>query len=938
VRERRATLPPPKRTPAPAIPARLYRRSVPPAWMYVRPAPHRVRPRVVPLTVTPPPVVTTPQYRRATPPPWFYTRPTTHRVRARAPPLVPTPATPSVPSIPLARRAGLPPGYFTTRVGQWGKRPPVVLATVVPAALSIVASRTTVLGAGYVHFKLAPALNWDQFQRYHCEWYMDDPAAYEPNLMIGPEAGHCFEFARKAICNVIVFVYDAGVLIAKLSQVITATDPDLTFTTTKTICVTNGTDTSDMVAGCTQVISESDLDSVVATYFAAGNRVLFRRGDTFSGSVAQGEIGDLSQFHYGAYGGTIGSIDAERGLDSNAPLLTITGAGLGGNYWQNYGTDQLEYDVHWRDDQPAGAGSSVNLTPDTSGDGATQDKTILRRRTSNGAGGRGWDVACSIDHFAPAGGNQPENLYCGIISGWFDNPDGYGIFAGVSHFGVINTKINDGKDTHLHRDTWGTHEVIYGNHYSNPAQVHVNKRECYTHRGESVLNRYGASDWIVFSKNFLTNNEQQQFLSIKPVSGLSMPCRYVIIDGNEFQRQPGAQGDVILNNSHVRCRNNRHTKIAGSYSTSGVPDVFTYTHYTVQDPTVDRLGWGHPIDIEISQNSANHDDADYQWAQLVVNGSGSNFNVTVQNNILFAKLIVDAGDTATVAVGSNFVEVGNTDPSTIPDFVSLTDLRLNPGSPCIDAGVAGQTNTQADADGKKRHTDGSPDQGAYEVGAPAFAPTQPFPHTRPRVPAWMFIPRGRTPTRPRVLPSVPAAAVTPRTTPRARRHVAPTWMFAPAPRTPQRRPILPLVPTPVTPVQPPIPRQRTAPRWMYQTAPGIRVVRPAVPTVAPTPIPPGTAPPLPRRATAPSWFFIQPPHRVRSRLNYQLIPPSVAVDPKYRFLVDVDMDQNDVFDVGAVYFGEKDVDGTWRMIPSGNNLLLARRESGAYVTKQTWTP
>ena len=77
---------------------------------------------------------------------------------------------------------------------------------------------------------------------------------------------------------------------------------------------------------------------------------------------------------------------------------------------------------------------------------------------------------------------------------------------------------------------------------------------------------------------------------------------------------------------------------------------------------------------------------------------------------------------------------------------------------------------------------------------------------------------------------------------------------------------------------------------------------------------------------------------MRSRLNYQLIPPSVAVDPKYRFLVDVDMDQNDVFDVGAVYFGEKDVDGTWRMIPSGNNLLLARRESGAYVTKQTWTP
>jgi len=35
------------------------------------------------------------------------------------------------------------------------------------------------------------------------------------------------------------------------------------------------------------------------------------------------------------------------------------------------------------------------------------------------------------------------------------------------------------------------------------------------------------------------------------------------------------------------------------------------------------------------------------------------------------------------------------------------------------------------------------------------------------------------------------------------------------------------------------------------------------------------------------------------------------------------------------YFGKTDVDGSWRIGRSGNNLVVERRESGSYVTKQT---
>ena len=58
-----------------------------------------------------------------------------------------------------------------------------------------------------------------------------------------------------------------------------------------------------------------------------------------------------------------------------------------------------------------------------------------------------------------------------------------------------------------------------------------------------------------------------------------------------------------------------------------------------------------------------------------------------------------------------------------------------------------------------------------------------------------------------------------------------------------------------------------------------------------------------------------------------------------RFRVDIDMEGKEIYDAIAVYFGEKDVDGTWRFIfDGGSNLLVQRRESSTYVTKQTWTP
>jgi len=41
---------------------------------------------------------------------------------------------------------------------------------------------------------------------------------------------------------------------------------------------------------------------------------------------------------------------------------------------------------------------------------------------------------------------------------------------------------------------------------------------------------------------------------------------------------------------------------------------------------------------------------------------------------------------------------------------------------------------------------------------------------------------------------------------------------------------------------------------------------------------------------------------------------------------------------GYFYLGAKTTDGSWRIGRSGNNFVIERRESGNWVTKQTWTP
>ena len=65
------------------------------------------------------------------------------------------------------------------------------------------------------------------------------------------------------------------------------------------------------------------------------------------------------------------------------------------------------------------------------------------------------------------------------------------------------------------------------------------------------------------------------------------------------------------------------------------------------------------------------------------------------------------------------------------------------------------------------------------------------------------------------------------------------------------------------------------------------------------------------------------------------VTENVDINPGVGFALKADAGCVQLPDTEAYYLGDKDTDGSWRHIRSGNDLLFQRRESDSWVTKQT---
>lgn len=134
-----------------------------------------------------------------------------------------------------------------------------------------------------------------------------------------PVGSHIYETAGTYTATVTAYYNGTSVSINVSS--VTVADADAQWTGAKTICITNGSDFTGCPGGATQVPSTS---TYVRTY-SADTRVLFRRGDSFTGSSGGAAISNAGPGMVGAYG------------SGSKPVLTAHATAFDGAFSFAYG-------------------------------------------------------------------------------------------------------------------------------------------------------------------------------------------------------------------------------------------------------------------------------------------------------------------------------------------------------------------------------------------------------------------------------------------------------------------------------------------------------------------------------------------------------------------------------------------------------------------------
>lgn len=213
----------------------------------------------------------------------------------------------------------------------------VVLFGVADAAPNV--SRTSGVAPLYVHFDADVAASSGAtrpFHDYDYSWNFGDLTSgtwgtsnKSKNTDKGPVAAHVYETAGTYTATLTVRNPSDGSTVGSPSNfTITVTDPNTVFSGTKTTCISTGSDFTGCPSGAAQVTTSSL--SGLPGYTDAGERVLLKRGDTWTLNASPSWVANNGPVSIGAFG-TCSSPDAETGVCSNAPQVTL-GSGASGGF------------------------------------------------------------------------------------------------------------------------------------------------------------------------------------------------------------------------------------------------------------------------------------------------------------------------------------------------------------------------------------------------------------------------------------------------------------------------------------------------------------------------------------------------------------------------------------------------------------------------------
>ncbi len=169
-----------------------------------------------------------------------------------------------------------------------------------PITLSLIPARTSGVAPLSVFFDATgttdPTMTSRPFHDLEYTWDFGDPSSgtwangAQPNVSskntaTGPVSAHVFE--TPGTYTVTLTAFD-GVNTNTTNTTITVDDPDVVFAGTNTICVSSNTTPTAGANGCptgAQTVMQPNFATAINTYALTNRRVLFKRGDVFTGTT-----------------------------------------------------------------------------------------------------------------------------------------------------------------------------------------------------------------------------------------------------------------------------------------------------------------------------------------------------------------------------------------------------------------------------------------------------------------------------------------------------------------------------------------------------------------------------------------------------------------------------------------------------------------------------
>lgn len=580
-------------------------------------------------------------------------------------------------------------------------------------ASTIVASRTAGVAPLYVSFYDSDAAASDgsgtePFHDYEYVWNFGDSGAGQwgtsgksKNSSKGPVAAHVYESAGSY--QVSLTVRSADGTIGEDTATITVSDPDTVYAATLTTCANpvGDSDFTGCPAGANQVTSDNV--AALTDYAQDGERLLFKRGGTWTVATLPSWPNADGPVTIGAYGSC--TSPNAQGICANAPQFTVSEGFIGIGYHQNMRIMDI------RVVGEVGGGNAINDFAQI---------LFLRIDVEDAPSGAalGWG---HYNDATPMTIDQMAVVECNII-----DSAAYAMYLGSERLGILGNVFSDSGTTHLVRVWQSYRGVVQHNTFDSsttegPNQRHLLKftgpddavedpEHCPPADGTGCLANY--TQFSIISDNIFGASgamavtiAPQSSMADTQISDIIYERNYTVRDWGFFYSGSNMNNALLVVGRYISVRNNIFD------ASNGAADFdFIVLDKYPSDTT----------DVRLFNNTMYRSDASNDFNDGIVINAGCT-NTVARNNLLSVPNVTGPvsmiSDSATGTTASNNQVID--DPSfTNPDNADplSRDFTLQSGSLAMDQG---RTVELLDDYADLRRTGLVYDLGAHEYGAPS---------------------------------------------------------------------------------------------------------------------------------------------------------------------------------------------------------------------------